>query len=61
MEFCLSEQDRARLYFVQEQIKDRIINNNKSSEDVRLLATVVMDICRILSKIDRERDKEQSD
>lgn len=58
MEFCLSEQDRARLYFVQEQIKDRIINNKKSSEDVRLLANVVMDICRILSKIEKERDQE---
>ncbi len=55
MTYCLNEQDRARLYFVQEQIKDRIINNKKSSEEIRLLATVVMDICRILSKIEKEQ------
>ncbi len=55
MDYCLSEQDRARLYFVQEQIKDRIINSKKSSEELRLLATVVMDICRILSKIEKEK------
>ncbi len=54
----MSEQDRARLYFVQEQIKDRIINNRKTSEEMRLLATVVMDICRILSKIEKEESQE---
>ncbi len=54
----MSEQDRARLYFVQEQIKDRIINNRKTSEEMRLLATVVMDICRILSKIEKEGGQE---
>ena len=56
MDYCLSEQDRARLYFVQEQIKDRIINNKKSSEEIRLIATVLMDICRILSKIDKGQE-----
>ncbi len=46
---------------MQEQIKDRIINNKKSSEDVRLLANAVIDICRILSKIEREKDQEHPD
>lgn len=52
--YCLNEQDRARLYFVQEHIKDRIIINKKSSEELRLIATIVMEICRILSKIEKD-------
>ena len=52
MEHALSEQDRARLYFLQEQMKDRISSQN-SPEDIRLVANVVMEICRILSQMEK--------
>jgi hypothetical protein len=51
MEHALNEQDRARLYFLQKQIKDRISKN--CPEDIRLVPTVVIEICQILSKMEK--------
>jgi hypothetical protein len=54
MEHVLNENDRARLYFLQEKMKDRIDVEN-SSEDFRLVATTVMEICRILSRMEKHQ------
>jgi hypothetical protein len=40
MEHALNEQDRARLYFIREQINDRIVGKG-CSEDLRLVASTV--------------------
>jgi hypothetical protein len=52
MEHALNEHDQARLYFLQEQIKDRIRGEN-SPEELRLVASTVMEICRILSGLEK--------
>ncbi|MGD0954365.1 MAG: hypothetical protein ABR985_18565 [Methanotrichaceae archaeon] len=52
MEYALNEQDRARLYFLQEQIKDRVLGEN-CSEELRLVTGTVMEICRILSGLEK--------
>jgi len=54
MEHALNEHDRARLYFLQEQIKDRVLGEN-SSEELRLVASIVMEICRILSGMEKHQ------
>ena len=54
MEYALNEHDRARLYFLGEKIKDRIIGKD-CSEDLRLVATAIMEICQILSKMEKNQ------
>jgi hypothetical protein len=54
MEYALNEHDRARLYFLGEQIKDRIVGKD-CSEDLRLVATAIMEICQILSKMEKNQ------
>jgi len=54
MEYALNEHDRARLYFVREQINDRIVGKG-CSEDLRLVASAVMEICQILSKMEKNQ------
>ena len=54
MEHALNEQDRARLYFLREQINDRIVDKG-CSEDLRPVASTVMEICQILSKMEKNQ------
>jgi hypothetical protein len=54
MEHALNENDRARLYFLQEQMKDWIDAEN-CSEDLRLVVSTVMEICRILSRMEKHQ------
>jgi len=54
VEHALNENDRARLYFLQEQMKDRIDVEN-SSEYLRLVVATVMEICRILSRMENQQ------
>jgi hypothetical protein len=54
MEYALNEQDRARLYFLREQIKDRVLGEN-NSEELRLVVSTVMEICQILSGMEKHQ------
>jgi hypothetical protein len=54
MEHALNEHDRARLYLLREQIKDRVVDKN-CPEDLRLVATTVMEICQMLQRMEKHQ------